>query len=471
MARLGGPRVRPLGRSRLGAVLEVHLGPPRIVRSIPTGKEGSTMFRFESHRLVSRAASIAVASILALLAFHALGQATHAAAGEADQPARPGLHFVDYRHLQGGPDGVALIDLDPDSEHFGEIVQDVAIGEGVLPHHLYFDRDESRLYTTALGGSYLYEILLTHEEGFPRISGIEAIDTGGNMVGENLYFTRDGSRFYMTFMAGLGGDTGGSVGVFDARTNELLRTITAPVPDDPASGEPFIMYAHGISANEDIGLLMVTSTIHPDLVTGVGNTVTLIDLETDEVLETYLVGDDHADATAPVEVLMLRRDQPPFALANAMLGGDVWIAAYDEAERRFGEFERAIVGAESDLAWPLEYYVHTDGSGETELYISFALPGLVNVYGLDDLPELPLRRSLPAAPGAHHMSFFETASGREVMVVQNNLLNLDDLNDGSLMVVDVHTGEVLANLDLAGEHGLMPESIESAYGHGHDYHH
>jgi hypothetical protein len=185
--------------------------------------------------------------------------------GQKEARRNPGLFFVDYRHLGGGKDGVAMLDLNPESKHFGKVMQRKDIGAGVLPHHLYFNHDESRLYTTALGGSTLYEIILDNgADGVPRISRFVPIDTGGNLVGEDIYFTRDGSRFYMTFMGGKGGAKGGTVGVFDARTNKLLETIEAPVPADPASRQPFLMHPHGISANEDLGLLMVTSTIHPD---------------------------------------------------------------------------------------------------------------------------------------------------------------------------------------------------------------
>src|SRR3712207_3035932 len=176
----------------------------------------------------------------------------------------PGLFFVDYRHLKGGKDGVALIDLNPESKHFGRILRRTEIGEGVLPHHLYFDNKEERLYTTALGGANLYELILDRgHDGVPTIRRVVPIDTGGNRVGEDMYFTRDNSRYYVTFMGGQGNEKGGSVGVFDARTNRLLETIQAPVPDDPASGRPFIMHPHGISANEAIGRLMVTSTNDP----------------------------------------------------------------------------------------------------------------------------------------------------------------------------------------------------------------
>lgn len=419
--------------------------------------------------------STSVASLIALLAILAVALSTANAAHTTSADAhldRPGLTFVDYRHLQGGPDGVALIDLDPESEHFGEILQNVEIAANVLPHHLYFNHDQSRLYTSALGGDQLYEIILEHDaSGLPRIHSIEPIDTGGNIVGEDVYFTRDGSRYYMTFMGGQGGDRDGAIGVFDAKSNDLIKTIIAPVPEDPASGEPFILWPHGISANEELGLLLVTSTIHPDLTSGVGNTVTFIDLKTDEVMTTQLVADSHEEATAPVEVLMLRDGLPPYALTTTMLGGDVWLAAYDESTRGYGDFTKAIEGDDHGVSWPLSFYVHMNQRGESELYVSFAQPGVVHVYSLENLPELTLNRTLPTAAGAHHMTFFDTPSGREVIVVQNNLLNLDDFNEGSLMVLDVHTGEVLATLDLPGQHGLMPEAIESAHGHGHDYHH
>jgi hypothetical protein len=387
--------------------------------------------------------------------------------------ADPGLVFVDYRHLDGGKDGVVLMNLDPESASFGTILQMREIGEGVLPHHLYFNRDGSRLYTTALGGANLYEIKLDNgADGLPRMGWIKGIDTGANRVGEDIYFTEDGSRYYVTFMGGQGGDQGGSVGVFDARTNELLESIQAPVPDELPADQPFILWPHGISANEELGLMMVTSTIHDDLQTGVGNTVTLIDMATNQPLKTYLVSEDWDILSSPVEVIMLRDGLPQVALVSTMIGGDIWMSEYDEESGLYGEFAKVLEGDDAGLAWPLEFYIYTNHLGQKELYISFAVPGVINVYALDDLSNgLVLKRQLPAGAGAHHMTFFETRSGREVVAVQNNLLNLDGLNSGLLTVVDIYTGAVLGIVDMPAEYGLMPESVESAFGHGHDYHH
>jgi hypothetical protein len=391
--------------------------------------------------------------------------------GRGPRSPNPGLFFVDYRHLDGGEDGVALLDLNPESKHFGKLIQHKAIGEGVLPHHLYFNNDESRLYTTALGGSRLYELILDKgRDGVPHITRVVPIDTGGNLVGEDIYFTRDGSRFYMTFMGGQGSANDGTVGVFDARTNELIETIQA-LPDDANPAKPFIKHAHGISANEDLGILMVTSTVHPDLVSEVGNTVAAIDMTTNKVRSTHLVADSPEDLSQPVEVLLTRDDLPPFALVTTVNGGDIWVAPYDAETRSFGSFVKQVDGSAQGLGVALELYIHTNHHGEKELYVSFAVPGVINVYGLDSLPELPLKRTLRAGAGAHHMAFFETEAGRELVVVQNNLLNAPGLNDGTLQVLDTHTGELVGTVDLTTEYGLMPESIESALGHGADLHH
>lgn len=397
----------------------------------------------------------------------------------------PGLVFVDYRSLDGGKDGVALMDLDPDSENFGQILQNLPIGEGVLPHHLYFNQDQTRLYTTALIGDRLYEILLSRDAyGMPTMEGYVPIDTGNSAVAEDIYFTEDGSRYYVTFMGGElenGGlpDAGGSIGVFDAATNLKIKTITAPVPEglnavtNPGPlPEPFLLYPHGISANEELGLMMVTSTIHPDLTTGVGDTVTLLDMNNnDELLKTYWVTDQPGSGSAPVEVLLLRDGYPNLALVNTMLGGDIWMTSLNESTGMYNEFEKVLEGTDQGVSWALEFYIKENRSGEDELFVSFGIPGQINVYGLNDLPNLTLKRTIPTKGlGAHHMSFFETSSGREAVIVQNNLLDLEGLNSGLLSVLDTQNGELLGEVNLR-EQGILPESVESAYGHGHDVHH
>lgn len=420
--------------------------------------------------------TLRTATALALVLVSLLGSLSVAAHGGETGTAPNGLFFVDYRSLNGGADGVALVNLDPESDGFGEILQTLELGEGVLPHHLYYNHDQSRLYNTTLGGAFLYELILERDaDGIPTITGATPIDTGGSIVGEDMYFSEDGSSFWVTFIGGSGGERDGSVGVFDARTNELLQTIVAPEPEDPASGEPFLLYPHGISANEARGYMVVTSTVHPDLVTGMGNTVTLIDMDTKEPVQTVLVGESWEDLSQPVEVLMLREGLPSYVLVTTVMGGDVWVAPFDEATGRLGEFTEVIDGSANELGIALEFYIGPGQDPESDedqlLYVSFAVPGVVNAYSLDNLPELELVKTFQAEPGTHHFGFFRTESGREAMVIQNNLLNGEGINAGTLTIVDIHSGEQLGRVDLPGDHGILPESLESAMGNAHFVHH
>ncbi|WP_160136787.1 YncE family protein [Chryseobacterium sp. c4a] len=372
--------------------------------------------------------------------------------------------YIDYRSLTGQSDGIAVIELDPEAPNFGNISSKLELGIGVLPHHIYYNQSANKLYTTALGGSYLYQVKTEKDQiGQPKLVSATPIDTGENTVGENLFFTNDG-RFFMTFMGGAGGLKDGSVGVFNANNNQLIKTIKAPIQDNP---NKFIMYPHGISVNEEKGLMMVTSTIHPDLTSGFGNTCTLIDLNTYEVKETYQVADSPTDLSSPVEVLLLRGKFPQFALATTMLGGDIWIAPYNITTKKYDAFTKIFDGSTQGLGWTLEMYIDDNN----RLYVSFADPGKVLVFDISNLPQLKLLKTLTADKGAHHMVFFKTKKGKEVVAVQNNLLNIPNLNSGTISVIEIETGKTLGTVNLRSKYGILPESIEGTNGPSSYMHH
>jgi hypothetical protein len=101
--------------------------------------------------------------------------------------------YIDYRSLNGKPDGIAVIELDPEAPNFGNISSKLELGVGVLPHHIYYNQSANKLYTTALGGKYLYQIKTEKDNnGQPILVAATPIDTGENTVGENLFFTNDG---------------------------------------------------------------------------------------------------------------------------------------------------------------------------------------------------------------------------------------------------------------------------------------
>jgi hypothetical protein len=388
------------------------------------------------------------------------------------QYSRPGLSLIAFRALDGGDDGLAIVDLDPESWFFGKLTDRLDVGPGVVAHHPYLNHDEEKLYLTALGGDFLYSVGFYYDWwGMPQLTGVTPLDTGGMTVGEDMYFTHDGTRYYVTFMGGDGSLLGGAVNVYDAETDELIEVIQATKPADPSSTEPYILWPHGISADEERNRLMVASCIHPDTVSGIGNTLTTIDMTTNTPIKTQLAADSADDLSSPVEVLLTRDDLPPVALTGTEFGNDIWAAPFDPVAGDYGPFIRVVEGEDRGLAVPLEFYIYPTSTGEKELFVSWGVPGVVEVYSLDSLPALPLKRSFATGAGAHHMVFFRTKGGREVVAVQNNLLNFAGLNAGTITVHDVYTGELLGTADLPSRYDILPESVEGAYGHGDVIHH
>ena len=390
----------------------------------------------------------------------------------------------------GTSHSVAIVELDPEAENFGAILTEYEFGGFDLPlHHLYYS-PSGRLYATGLDPQCsLAEVGLSRDDtGAPSITGVECIDTQGQVVGEDImWHSVNGTEYmFVTFMGGTGLDQGdgGSIGVFDPQTNEVVKVIEAR-PSQVGEGEPYIMYPHGISAYQD--RMVVTSTIHPDLATGVGNAITIIDLNTLEPIQNIVVEDAQplGFPSSPVEVLFVRPsispDATPSVLVNTMFGFEVWQIPYDEADKSFGTPVKLYDGATEGTAVPLEFY-----GNETELFISHALPGVVKRYDLASLPELvPSGPDITAEAGAHHMIFYNSASGRPLIAVQNNLLNLGDaadedptdvdflakVNAHSITVHDLETGEQLASVNFKERYQKGVENVEALFGSGFVHHH
>jgi len=385
---------------------------------------------------------------------------------------------------------VAIVELNPDAANFGAILQEVELSNLTLPlHHLYYSPN-GRLYATCLDPKFsLAEIGLSRNaSGAAVINGVKPINTGGQQVGEDIvWHTVNGKEYmFVTFMGGTGVDQPdcGSVGVFDPQSNALIKIIQAR-KSAVAKDAPYIMYPHGLSAYQD--RLVISSTVHPDLKTGVGNAITVIDLNTLEPIQNIVVEDAKPVGfpSSPVEVLFVRPSivpgLKPAVLVNTMFGFETWKIPYNEADKSFGAPVKAYDGVKANTGVPLEFY-----GNQTELFISHALPGVVKRYKLSGLPELVSSGpDIKTEAGAHHMIFFSTASGRKVIAVQNNLLNLGNkadndptdvdfiakVNDHSVTVHDLQSGERLAKLDFKGRYKKGVENIEALFGSGFVHHH
>ncbi len=349
--------------------------------------------------------------------------------------------LINYRAIGESrqQDGLAIVDINPNSETYGDILQDVPIGAGVLMHHPFYNYDGSKLYNTSLGGVGLYRINL-HENS---IFDVTLIDTGSCVVGEDMYFDKNGEKFYLTCM---GSD---EVIIFDGQTDKQIGKISM---EKEENSEVFVRYPHGISADEKIDRMIFTETVAPSL-DDFGSTVTVVEYSTGEILSTVELLQDKDLPSAPVEVQF--HPTQHVAYVSGMHDSTLWTMSWNDATE---SFDTMLVddGKTRGHAMPLAI---SFGPGEN-LYVSFANPGVVNEYSLEDPKKPELLRTLPADAGAHHVLF---SSDNQYMFVQNNLLNLDGINSGTISVVDFQTGELVDTIDALVENGMMIESFDLVF--------
>ena len=341
-------------------------------------------------------------------------------------------------------EGIAIIDVDQNSENFGKILMDIPLPHNLVNHHIYYNKDMSKVYVTALGSSTLHVIDMTR---FPY--RIKAVDIPGCKVLEDATFTSDNKTWYLTCMGSQ------NIIVGDAVTDKPIKSIDLPKP-----------YPHGISLREDIDRILVTSTDPPDGIGQPGETMTVIEASSGKVLSSHKVSDKPSPSgEAPVEVVFIPHSNPPMAYIDNIYGGTLWLATWDPVKEGFNfqqTFDFASVGSNI----PLNISFSENGD---RLYVTTGIPGHLNIFDISEDPKHPkLLKSIQTAEGAHHVAF---SPDKRYAFVQNNLLNLPGLSDGSISVVDLEKGETVASINTLRDQGLNPNCIillpEWSSGHGH----
>ena len=255
-----------------------------------------------------------------------------------------------------------------------------------------------------------------------------------------MYFSKNGDRFHLTCM---GSD---NIIIFDGNTDEKIGEILSDKEQNP---DRFVKYPHGISADEGIDRIIFTETVSPSL-DNPGTTVTIAEYSTGKILSNIELLQDEKIPSAPVEVQF--HPKKHIAYVSGMLDGTIWALVWNE---KTNSFDPTLVddAKTRDQNMPLDITFGPNGN----LYVSFANPGIVNEYSLENPEQPKLLRTLPAQYGAHHVLF---SPDNQYMFVQNNLLNLDGINAGTISVVDFKTGNLITTLDGFTKQGMMIESLD-----------
>ncbi len=255
-------------------------------------------------------------------------------------------------------------------------------------------------------------------------------------VGEGVSFSEAQGKWYLTCM-------GSSVVIVgDAETDEVLETIEMPSP-----------WPHGIATNDAIDRQLVTSTANPYSASPEwGEEIVVLQPSTGEILSTHKVSNQPSPSGAgPVEAFFVPGVEPALVYITNM-EGSLWLAEWQPETEEFA-FRESFRFDEIGQGVTLEVYFNAAGD---RAYITSAMPGHLNAFDISD-PRAPEHLwAAEAAGGAHHLVFSEDGSRA---YVQNSLLNLEGMNDGSISVIDLETGEQIDSIDTFKDAGLTINTI------------
>ena len=329
-------------------------------------------------------------------------------------------------------EGIAIMDVDPDSAAYGEILMEIPLPPDLVAHHIFYNRDATKVYLTALGKPELRVIDMTSHP-----YRVKVIDVPDCLVGEDVVFSADNKTWYLSCM-------GSSVIVMgDADNDSYTRTIESPV-----------LYPHGIAIHEGIDRILVTSTVRASDFGDPGESIGVIEGSTGKSLGSFKVSDQASPANeAPVEVIFVPQSDPPVAYVTNMNGGTLWSARWN---KKTGEFDarKAYDFAVEKAGVPLEIYFSDDGA---RLYVTTAKPGKFHIFDLsEDRTEVSLVKTLDVGEGAHHVAFAK--DGRYAWV-QNSFINLPGMSEGSISVVDMQSLTVVDTINTFIENGFNPNCM------------
>jgi hypothetical protein len=334
-------------------------------------------------------------------------------------------------------EGVAIIDVDPQSPQFGKWLMDIPLPPDLVAHHIFYNRDKSKAYITALGKSVLHVLDLNR---FPyRMKAIEVPDC---RVLEDIVFSEDNRTWFLTCM---GSD---NVIIGNAVKDQPTKTVASS-----PSGDPLIRWPHGINVHNGIDRVLITSTVAPGDLSQAGETISVLEASTGKLLSTHKVSlKPSPSKAAPVEVMFSPHTKPPVAHITNMLDATLWSAAWNPKAKTFA-FDQVDDYGPRGQGVPLEMLYNRKGD---RLYVTTAKPGFVNIYDNSDPRHPKFLQSVPAAAGAHHLVL---SPDERYLFVQNSLLNLEGMSDGSITVIDATKGEVIRSIDTLKNQGFNPNCI------------
>ena len=380
---------------------------------------------------MKRRVTAVLAVVLALVVMPSIAQAEILAIMNYESKTEDSLKALKLSGPQERREGIMVVDVDPASSSYGNVIMDIPLPPDLVAHHIFYNKDMTKGYVSALGKPLLHVIDMNR---FPY--RLKPVPVEGCAMGEDVIFSNDNKTWYLTCMAS------GNVIVGDVATDEITGVIEVPGT-----------YPHGLAIHEGIDRILVTSTVSGDL-SDPHETITVVEASTHKVLGSHkLSKNESPSGEAPVEILFVPGANPPLAYISNLFGGTLWTATWNAAAQDF-DVEQVFDLGELEMGVALEIYFN---AAADRLYLTSGKPGSLHIFDISEHPGKPkLLKTLPAGEGAHHVAI---TKDEKLAFVQNALLNLPGLSDGSITVVDLEKMEVIGSVDTLKNMGLNPNSI------------
>lgn len=334
-------------------------------------------------------------------------------------------------------EGIVIMDVDPESPNYGRILYDIPLPPDLTAHHIFYNKDMSKAYVTALAKSELQVIDMKKSP-----YRMKSVALPNCLAGEDVVVSDDNKTWYVTCM-------GTSKVVYgDVATDEVKGEISG------SNGDAFIKYPHGIGIHNGIDRILVTSTVRASDLGDPGETITSIEASTGKILSTHKVTNKPSPSgDAPVEVVFVPGTNPPVAYAMNMFGNSISAAVWNPAKKDF-DVQQVIDTAAFGGGVPLEVYFNRKMD---RMYLTTANPGHFHIFDISAGPLKPkLLKSIATGGGAHHVAITQD---ERLAFVQNSFLNLPGMSDGSISVIDLQQEKVIDTIDTLKNQGFNPNMI------------
>ena len=328
-------------------------------------------------------------------------------------------------------EGIAIIELDPEEENFGQILWEMPLNPEWVAHHIFYNPSQTKAYLAFLGGGRYGVMDLTANP-----YQVEFHDLPGCEVGEDIIFPTDDDKWYLTCM---GSD---NVFVGDADSDEIIAEIRTSRP-----------WPHGFDIDNRIDRALVTSSNNVANPSEFGDYLSVVKPSTNESIGDIRISEEgSATPAGPVEILFVPGSEPALAYVTNMITSDIWAVTWNADTESFDAeevFDLTTVGG----ALPLEMYLTDDN---TRMYVTTAKSGMLHSFDISNLMEPKHLKTIKTGGGAHHVAIDKAGN---YLFVQNSFVNLPGMHEGTVTVVDRDTMEVVRQMTTLRDRGLTPNSI------------